>query len=560
MQRSAAEEIAHLATTARTAQANNNNSSLDWTPGDSYSLDYEELHDEMFVGGVYVRLFLKTPGHPLKNPQTFLEGLLERYTKIIAAVDPLAISTAASPLVVESVDVDAAVFLSAAAVAAIHHHPLLAEHGVALGYVSKLIRALASRVPPSHDSSSVRNVSSTKKSNTNTTSSTETMLVLPADDVSGSALRLLHALASAPSAGEALARSSPASVPVLVAAMQWGGAAAVLAVETLKRGLALGNRSRDLLVGAALGAGLLQLLLQRLDWRSSNGDTSSTTTTATDAAAAAAGDEASDEAVQRVLFVDVINLLACEGAYASQVHAVLDASEVWAAYRGQKHDLFLPARGSSAVHGVAGLLRGPETARFALPAPPVLASAAASNEGDAVVIMPEAMAKEEKAAAEEMTMHVSEPALLQEEKKDPAQVSSSLPAAEVAEIATQLPQPLPMPVTEAEEPVVLATGKEEEEEEEEEEVQPPEAVQPLPVEEPVAPNPLENVAPAEDPVTTPGRKHEKEKEAFVQNQPAASAASPPPPQMRQELSPTKAFSDPLSALFGGGSGNNDDSD
>lgn len=580
MQRSAAEEIAHLATTARAAQANNK-TSLEWTPGDSYSLYYEELRDEMFVGGVYVRLFLKTPGHPLKNPQAFLEGLLERYTKTIAAADTTA-PTAASPPVLDSIDVDAAVLLSAAAVAAIHHHPLLAEHGVALGYISKLVRALASRVPPARKSAVVENVTSSKESNT--TNSTGAMMVLPADDVSGSALRLLHALASAPSAGEALARSSPPSVPVLVAAMQWGGAAAVLAVETLKRGLAGGNRSRDLLVGAALGAGLLQLLLQRLDWRRSsrNGDTIS-----------AAGDEASDEAVQRVLFVDVINLLALEGAYASQVRAVLDASEVWAAYRGQKHDLFLPAGGSSAVHGVAGLLRGPETARFALPAPPVIASAA----NEAAIRVPEAVAQEEK-VAEEVTMNVSEPV---SQEEDPNIVFSSLAMAP----PPQLPPPLP--VTEVEEPVVLATEEGEEQKEQLADVEgvqqqnksvmveekpasleaslaeslpvpppsalppqpstvpaapepvqlPVEPVQPLPVEElNLAPNPLVHVASAEDTVTTPRRrKREIEQDAKDVSVQAASASAP---QVQQELSPTKAFSDPLSALLGGGPGNDDD--
>ena len=42
-----------------------------------------------------------------------------------------------------------------------------------------------------------------------------------------------------------------------------------------------------------------------------------------------------DEAVQRVLYVDVLNFLTLEGAYAPEVRALLDPSEVWAAYRGQ---------------------------------------------------------------------------------------------------------------------------------------------------------------------------------------------------------------------------------
>lgn len=39
-----------------------------------------------------------------------------------------------------------------------------------------------------------------------------------------------------------------------------------------------------------------------------------------------------------------------------QVNRLLSESEVWAAFRGQKHDLFLPAGGPPNV-GVAGLLQ-----------------------------------------------------------------------------------------------------------------------------------------------------------------------------------------------------------
>ena len=81
-------------------------------------------------------------------------------------------------------------------------------------------------------------------------------------------LRLLHQLVSATSAAEALSRTTPPAVPTLMAAMDWGMAGSALALETLQRALSLANRARDNLVGSALGAGLVQLLLIRLDWRS----------------------------------------------------------------------------------------------------------------------------------------------------------------------------------------------------------------------------------------------------------------------------------------------------
>lgn len=68
MRQALAEEVSHLATSARTAQATaaRTRASLDWTPGEGYAMKYEGLRDEMFVGGVYVKLFLKSPGHPLR--------------------------------------------------------------------------------------------------------------------------------------------------------------------------------------------------------------------------------------------------------------------------------------------------------------------------------------------------------------------------------------------------------------------------------------------------------------------------------------------------------------
>ena len=47
--------------------------------------------------------------------------------------------------------------------------------------------------------------------------------------------------------------------------------------------------------------------------------------------------------MQRVVAVDVLNLLAADGLYAQLVQELLDASEVWSAYKDRRHDLYLPA-------------------------------------------------------------------------------------------------------------------------------------------------------------------------------------------------------------------------
>lgn len=51
-----------------------------------------------------------------------------------------------------------------------------------------------------------------------------------------------------------------------------------------------------------------------------------------------------------------------------QVAELLDDSPVWAAYRDQRHDLFLPS-GAAAEGSVVGLLQAPDEVRYALPAP-----------------------------------------------------------------------------------------------------------------------------------------------------------------------------------------------
>ena len=50
-----------------------------------------------------------------------------------------------------------------------------------------------------------------------------------------------------------------------------------------------------------------------------------------------------DEAVERVVAVEVLHLLAAEGVHQAAIQELLAASDVWRAYKDQQHDLFLPA-------------------------------------------------------------------------------------------------------------------------------------------------------------------------------------------------------------------------
>ena len=87
------------------------------------------------VGGVYVRLFLKDPKFPLRNPKRFLEGLLDQYVSAVAATH----LKGAGGLI----DSDLALLLSAALVSLLRVHPSLADHVAHLGYIPKLVGSMA---------------------------------------------------------------------------------------------------------------------------------------------------------------------------------------------------------------------------------------------------------------------------------------------------------------------------------------------------------------------------------------------------------------------------------
>lgn len=233
--------------------------------------------------------------------------------------------------------------LSAAGVALLKVHPLLADHAVSLGYIKKLIKHLAQRTPMAQSSSTTYQ---------------------EPDELGGTIIRLVHQLLGSVSAAEALSGTSPSAIPIFMSTMTWGMAGSVLSLESMKRALTTNNRSRDVLIEQALRVKLIDRLLQLLDWqRKSPG---STVAVLPGFSHAEEQTQQRDLGVQRSLVVDILNLLTEEGAHAEKARAILDASETWKAYKHQKHDLFLPS-GTTSDSGVVHLLQGSEVARFALP-------------------------------------------------------------------------------------------------------------------------------------------------------------------------------------------------
>ncbi|KAL2224357.1 UNVERIFIED_CONTAM: DnaJ subfamily C GRV2, partial [Sesamum indicum] len=105
---------------------------VDWDVPEQAS-GQQEMRNEPQVGGIYVRLFLKDPKFPLRNSKRFLEGLLDQYLT----------SVAASQYNGQAVDTELPLLLSAALVSLLRMYPALADHVGYLGYVPKLVSAVA---------------------------------------------------------------------------------------------------------------------------------------------------------------------------------------------------------------------------------------------------------------------------------------------------------------------------------------------------------------------------------------------------------------------------------
>jgi len=290
---------------------------------DEYRFQFDELASEVFIGGVYVRLFMAQPEFPLRNPKKFLEGLLKEYMKKCWHVLESGSADAAAA------NVSMLVLLSAATVALLRIHKLLAEHATGLGYATSFVTLLSKLCAQESFG-----------------------------DLCGSALRITHQLSLNIRTVEAIASAKPAIVDVLMQSFKLGLGAQILSLEIVKRCLNPQSRARDALVKQAIDSNLVQRLLEMLDWKV-NGASDASVNRAISANKA-------DEGSLKVLVVDILHLLReGQGEMSQSIADILDNSDIWKAYSQQKHDLFLPASTNSDT-GVAGLLTG-EAACYALP-------------------------------------------------------------------------------------------------------------------------------------------------------------------------------------------------
>ena len=152
---------------------------------------------------MYVRLFLKDPKFPLRNPKRFLEGLLDQYVSAVAATHYAKEMQPADP--------ELPLLLSAALVSLLRVHPTLSDHVGFLGYVPKLVTAMAYE-------GRRETVSSNDAGNANQSQSGEfweleegkgtLSLKTLQERVCLSCLRVLHQLSTSTACAEAMATTS----------------------------------------------------------------------------------------------------------------------------------------------------------------------------------------------------------------------------------------------------------------------------------------------------------------------------------------------------------------
>jgi len=154
----------------------------------------------MQVGGIYVRLFLKDPRFPLRNPKRFLEGLLDQYVS----------SVAATHYDTQAADPELPLLLSAALVSLLRVHPALADHVGYLGYVPKLVAAMAYEGRRETMASiDVKTGSYDEDGSCDTeVESSQPTKQTPRERIRLSCLRVLHQLAASTTCAEAMAATS----------------------------------------------------------------------------------------------------------------------------------------------------------------------------------------------------------------------------------------------------------------------------------------------------------------------------------------------------------------
>lgn len=322
-----AEQVKQLATVALETEGN-------FEVPKSLVSSLHESYEDVVVGGIYIKRYLRQPNFPLRNPKKVSEGMFEAiHTSILSYMK----ENSQSQITSQKVGL-----LSDAAVALLRSQEKIVEHVISLGYASLLLGCLS------------------------------TLTVVECEPQDGpdlalmveALLRLLHQMSATLAGAEGLAASRNPELLAVIGPIATATAASVafnstvghrldnvansaMGLEIIQRVVGEESRARDAVVKQALSVRLAESLLEELEqWHKQH-----------------SGDfhhkpphEEESSNIRRVLAINVLTLMSSSGQHSSKVKSILALSSVWSHYQDQRHDLFLPGGDDDdSVGGIASL-------------------------------------------------------------------------------------------------------------------------------------------------------------------------------------------------------------
>ena len=261
-----------------------------WDLPDDYRLVYEEMEDQIEIGGVYLNIFLKQPSWALQDPKAFLEAMLTRFVDLYSQAARGEVKE--NPLGMMDTIVTATNALLSGT-------PELCAHAAKTGHLVKILSLMASEdLPPQYPAAPLIAILATNQ-------------------------LCVETMAQTPSSVCAVARVMTASPEKSVPP----------GVEALDKAFAKAPcTSENCLVKQLLDTeGALPLLLSILDGK-------------LDMKLATKANEV------RARTVSALQKALEDPFHGSRLRIVLEKSPIWSNYSGMRHDLFLP--GSQNVTGL----------------------------------------------------------------------------------------------------------------------------------------------------------------------------------------------------------------
>jgi DnaJ homolog subfamily C member 13 len=310
-----------------------------WSLAEDFKLRYPSLETELFVGGVFIRNYLKDPKYALREPRNFLDELLRlfigksrhRVDKIAASGDTAKakedIPSTKAPAIgdgfidtgqitLHSKEDPLLTPVTSAAVCLLKVRENLLRHIGELGYGPQIVQLLIKVAP-----------------------------VSPQDVVAVSCVRLLHQFGESRSVVQSIAKANIPVIAPILSTIKPLHPEAAFTLEVLKRIIAanaakgvnngvpgssdLGGaaRSESQLIGEALKeeVNLVNFLTSILEAKA-------------DGIAKLATE---DYNIAKVHAIDTVKAMQKDARYGPMVVSMLADSSVWEEYRDQSHDLFV---------------------------------------------------------------------------------------------------------------------------------------------------------------------------------------------------------------------------